>query len=246
MRSWILALPPLLGVASRAETVRLHGAASVIESVVQPHKAEVERATGLTLAVDKSNAGKGLKDLIEGKCDASLASASVEATLTAAKAAGLDRPAPDLRMHVVKTSEVVFVVHPLNPVKALTWEQLKDIHTGKITSWKEVGGNDEPIQVYTDATASATRGLVQQVVLGGAAYAPAAKAVGFVKEVATDVANDPRGIGALGREFVGGTAVRVVETKKLERPLAFVTVGEPSANVRKVIEAYRTASRDTK
>ncbi len=158
--------------------------------------------------------------------------------VAAARSAGLDRPIPDLRMHVVRTSEVVFVVHPSNPVKALTWEQLKDIHTGKIGNWKELGGKDLPIAVYTDAAASATRGLVQQTVLAGGAYAPSAKAVDFVKQVNDEVARDERGIGALGLEFVDRAGVAVVQTRKLERPLALVTIGEPSENVRKVIEAY--------
>jgi phosphate transport system substrate-binding protein len=226
-----------------AAEVRLHGAASVIENLVLPGKAAVEKATGLSLRIEKSNAGKGLKDLIEGKCDASLASASIETTLAAARTAGLDRPAPDLRLHVVKTSEVVFIVHPSNPVKALSWDQLKDIHSGKIANWKDLGGNDAPIAVHTDAAASATRGLVQQAVMAGAVYAPGAKAAASVKQVNDEVARDERGIGALGIEFVDKAAVAVLQTKKLERPLAFVTVGEPAENVRKVIEAYRAVSR---
>jgi hypothetical protein len=45
MRLRILTLAALIGVAVRAEPIRLHGAASVIESLIQPHKAEVEKAT---------------------------------------------------------------------------------------------------------------------------------------------------------------------------------------------------------
>jgi phosphate transport system substrate-binding protein len=237
-------LVALIPIVTRAVEVRLFGAASVVENLVGPHKAAVEEMTGLSLLVDKSNAGKGLKDLVEGKCDAALASASIEATLAAARSAGLERPAPpDLRLHVIKTSEVVFIVHPSNPVKALSWEQLKDIHTGKISSWKELGGKDLPIAVYTDAAASATRGLVQQVVLSGSPYAPGAKAVERVKLVNDEVARDERGVGALGLEFVDRAAVAIVQTKKVERPLALVTIGEPTESVRKVIEAYRSVSR---
>ncbi|HEY6100043.1 MAG TPA: substrate-binding domain-containing protein, partial [Anaeromyxobacter sp.] len=103
--------------AARAPIVRLHGAASVVDALVKPHAAAVEKATGAQLAIDRSNAGKGLKDLVEGRCDLALASASLEATLDAARTAGLAAVPPDLRMHVVATSEVVFVVHPSNPVR---------------------------------------------------------------------------------------------------------------------------------
>jgi len=228
--------------AALAEDVRLNGAASVVTELVAPHQKEVEKATGYTLIIDKSNAGKGLIDLIDGKCDAAMASASLDATIKAAKSAGLSKPLPDLRMHVIAKSEVVFIVHPNNKVKSLTWEQIRDIHTGKITNWKELGGRDLPITVYTDAKASATRGLIKQVVLANSEYMPSAKAVDFVKEVNDRVALDESGIGGLGLGFVDPGKVSIITSKKIERPLAFITIGEPSAKVQKVIEAFKAAA----
>jgi phosphate transport system substrate-binding protein len=205
--------------------------------------AAVEKAIGLTLAVDRSNAGKGLKDLVEGRCHMALASASLQATAEAARTAGLTAPLPDLRLHVAAVSEVVFIVHPSNKVRKLTWEQIRDIHTGKIARWAELGGASTPIAVVTDAAASATRGLIKQVVLGGAEYGPGARALAAVKDVNEEVARDPTAIGGLGLELVDPARVAVVETKKVERPLAFVTVGEPTADLARVIEAFRAAAR---
>lgn len=219
--------------------VRLHGAASVVDSIAKPHAAAVEKATGLELVIDRSNAGKGLRDLVEGKCDIALTSASLEASLEAARTAGLTGAAPDLRMQVIATSEVVFIVHPSNLVRKLSWEQIRDVHTGKITRWTELGGSDAPIAVVTDAAASATRGLIKQVVLGGSEYAPGARAVAAVAEVNEEVARNPAAIGGLGREFADPKRVAIVETKKVERPLAFVTVGSPGEREARVIEAYR-------
>ncbi len=42
----------------------------------------------------------------------------------------------------------VFVVNAKNPVDALSQQQIKDIYSGKITNWKQVGGSDEPIIAY--------------------------------------------------------------------------------------------------
>lgn len=42
----------------------------------------------------------------------------------------------------------VFVVNKNNPVDSLTQQQIKDIYSGKITNWKEVGGKDEEIVPY--------------------------------------------------------------------------------------------------
>lgn len=220
-------------------TVRLHGAASVVDGLIQPHAAAVEQRTGLALSVVRSNAGMGLKDLVDGRCDLALASASLEATLAAARTLGVTADPGDLRMHVAATSEVVFVVHPSNPVKALTWEQLRDVHAGRITRWSELGGRDAPIDVVTDAAASATRGLIRQVVMGGAEYAPSARALSAVKEVDEVVAASPDAIGGLGLEFADARRVAVVQTRRIERPLAFVSRGAPGPDAAAVIDAYR-------
>lgn len=42
----------------------------------------------------------------------------------------------------------VFLVNADNPVESLTTEQIKDIYSGKITIWSEIGGRDEPIIAY--------------------------------------------------------------------------------------------------
>lgn len=228
--------------AALAEDVKLNGAASVVTDLVAPHKVAVEKATGYTLVIDKSNAGKGLIDLADGKCDAAMASASLDAIVKAARSAGLTKPVTDLKLHVIKKSEVVFIVHPSNPVKSLTWEQIKDIHTGKFVNWKELGGKDLPITIYTDAKASATRGLIKQVVMANSEYAASARAVDFVKQVNDKVALDASGIGGLGLGFVVPGQVSVVATKKIERPLGFITVGAPSAKMQKVIDAFKAVS----
>ena len=42
----------------------------------------------------------------------------------------------------------VFLVNAENPVDTLSQQQLKDIYSGKITNWSELGGNDEPITAF--------------------------------------------------------------------------------------------------
>ena len=42
----------------------------------------------------------------------------------------------------------VFLINKNNPVKSLTIEQIKDIYSGKITNWNQVGGDDAPINAF--------------------------------------------------------------------------------------------------
>ena len=234
-----LLLVCLWAATGQAETVRLHGAASTVDSLIAPNSVTVEKMTGHTLSVVKSNAGKGLIDLVDGKCDAALASASLDAIVKAAKSAGRTVDPAKLVLTVAATDEVVFIVHPSNPVSQLSWEQLRDIHTGKITNWKDVGGKDAPIVVFTDAAASATRGLIKQVVMGGQEYTTKANALDFVAQVNDMVAVHKGGIGGLGKGFVQPAQVKVVTSKKVERPLGFITVGAPAGAAKQVIEAFQ-------
>lgn len=226
-----------------ADTVKLHGATTVVKMLVNPNRAAVEKASGHTLETVGNATGKGLVDLTDGKADASMSSEPLDIAVAAAEAVGKKVDARTLQFHEVKKDEIVFVVHPSNPVGPLTWAQLADIHTGKITNWKQLGGKDLAITVYSDALTGGTRAMIKKVVMGGAEYAAGVKSLTSVARVAEVVAKDESGVGGVGKGFADPAKTKFVQTNKIERPLGFVTVGDPSAKVKQVIEAFRTASK---
>jgi phosphate transport system substrate-binding protein len=59
----------------------------------------------------------------------------------------------------------VFIINPENSVKSLTIKQIQDIYTGKITNWKEVGGNDAPIKPYVRNANSGSQELMESLVM---------------------------------------------------------------------------------
>src|SRR5262249_39755648 len=146
----------LLCSAALADTVKISGATTVLNVVVNPTRAAVEKSSGHTLEIAGNNTGKGLVELSEGTVDMAMVSDPMDIALDAAAVAGKKLDAHTLQFVVVKHDEIVFVTHPSNPVGKLTWEQIRDIHTGKIANWKEVGGKDLPIVVYSDATTGGT------------------------------------------------------------------------------------------
>ncbi|MGC4118544.1 MAG: substrate-binding domain-containing protein [Myxococcales bacterium] len=236
----------LVAASSRAEQVRLHGATTVIDVVVNPHKAAVEKSTGHTLELAGNATGKGLADLVEGKADIALCSEPVDIAVAAAKVAGKEVDASKLQFTVVKKAQVMFIVHPSNPVTSLTWQQISDVLTGKITNWKDLGGPDKPITVYSDTITGGTRALIKKSVMKGAEYGKAVKALTAVKKVGELVAVDPLGFGGLGAGFVDSNTVKVVKTDTLERPLGFITLGPPTGKALQVIEAFKTAVASAK
>jgi len=59
----------------------------------------------------------------------------------------------------------IFIVHPNNPIKSLTIEQIQGIYTGEITNWKEVGGNDATINPYVRNANSGSQELMELLVM---------------------------------------------------------------------------------
>jgi len=54
----------------------------------------------------------------------------------------------DLGKIEITKEAFVFLINKNNPVKSLTIEQIKDIYSGKITNWNQVGGDDAPIKAF--------------------------------------------------------------------------------------------------
>lgn len=224
---------------AQADVIKLNGATTTVDRLINPHKAAVEAKTGNKLEITGNATGKGLVDLVEGRCDASLCSEPLGIAAVAAKAAGRDVEIKSLTFTVLKTDEIVFVVNADNPVDALTWGQIKAIHTGKIKNWKEVGGKDAPIKVYTDTPTGGTRAMIKQIVLSGEEYADTVAPQTAVKVVGEKVAADPNGIGGLGKGFASSAKTKIIKSNQVLRPLGIITVGEPKGKVLEVINVLK-------
>ena len=93
---------------------------------------------------------------------------------------------------------VALAVHPSNPVKALTKEQVVAIYTGKITDWKELGGEPGAIDVYGREDGSGTRETFQGKLMGKVDQMPSVNTVNSNGAMKTAIAQDSRAIGYVG------------------------------------------------
>ncbi len=73
----------------------------------------------------------------------------------------------DLEVDSLGRDGLVFIVNAKNPVESLTIDQIRDIYTGKITNWKEVGGNDEEIVPFQRNSTSGSQTLLNNLVMNG-------------------------------------------------------------------------------
>ncbi len=100
---------------------------------------------------------------------------------------------------------VALVANPANPVAGLTGKQVADIFAGAITNWKDVGGKDAPITLYTREDGSGTREVFVEKALKKGPQAPTANVVNSNGAMKTAIAQDPNAIGYVGIGHLGET-----------------------------------------
>lgn len=91
-----------------------------------------------------------------------------------------------------------------NPVEALSLPQLEAIFTGRIRNWKDVGGPDAPITVYSRENSSGTYEFFKEHVLGGKDFTASAQTMPGTAAVLQAVAKDKHGIGYGGAAYGAG------------------------------------------
>jgi phosphate transport system substrate-binding protein len=146
----------------------------------------------------------------------------------------------DLRAVTIARDAIAVIVHPKNPVRDLPLERIRDVFSGKIKTWSELGGPDHPIVLVTREEGSGTREAFQKFVMEKAEISLAAlvqDSNGAIRQV---VSNDPRALGYISLGLVND-AVRAVTisgvkpdlstiengTYTLVRPFLFVYDGVP-------------------
>jgi phosphate transport system substrate-binding protein len=148
-------------------------------------------------------------------------------------------------------------VNESNPVESLTMDQLRRIYIGQITNWRQVGGPDLPIVVFSRDSNSGTYGFFQQNVLKNQNWGRGVRFMPSTSEEAREVARTPGGIGYGGVAYLknrpgikllkiaakaGDTAYAPTEenvrTRKypIWRFLYFYTNGKPRGETAKFIE----------
>ena len=107
--------------------------------------------------------------------------------------------------HKVVVLPFVFITNKDVTVDNLTEQQAVDILTGKITNWKEVGGQDKAITIIHRAKSSGSRATITETVLKGAAFTDQAVIQDSNGAVKAAIANTPGAIGYVDAPYADGS-----------------------------------------
>lgn len=154
-----------------------------------------------------------------------------------------------LHIFTMALDGIAVIVHKSNPIMNLTHDQLKEIFSGRIKNWKEVGGMDKKIIVVTREEGSGTRGAFEELIMQEAVISDAClvqDSNGAIREI---IAATPQSIGYISAGLVDervkavsidgiypSVANFVNGEYKFVRPFLLLTKDEPSGIVKSLIE----------
>ena len=211
-------------------TVALNGSTSMEKLVNGLKEGIVETYPNLQLEPQFTGSSAGVEAVTNGTADIG----DVSRALTDEEKAG------GLVENIVALDGIAVVTDTANTATNLTTQQLKDIYTGKITNWSEVGGADQNIVVIGRESGSGTRDAFEEILdiadqcqlaqtlnETGAVAAAVQSTPGAIGYISLDALNDK--VKALQLDGVAPSEETVKDgSYTLQRPFVMATKGEVS------------------
>jgi phosphate transport system substrate-binding protein len=215
----ILALLAAPALASAAVTVK--GSDTMVILAQRWAEEYMKKNPGKSVQVTGGGSGTGIAALINGTTDIANASRAMkkdekQKVQDKFGAAPVETP--------VAKDGVAFYVHEANPVKSLSVQQLRDIYLGDIDNWKQVGGPDAKIVVYSRENSSGTYVFVKDEVLKGGDFTPRAQTLPGTAAVVNAVGKEKFGIGYGGAAY--GKGIRELQVEGVLPTLETIQTGK--------------------
>ena len=105
---------------------------------------------------------------------------------------------------------LAIVVNHKNPLKSINMQQLKGIYEGKILSWKEMGGPNQPIKVYSRESTSGTYSLFKEKVLSNGNCLATHTSKNYNEDIVDEIKQDYYSIGSVGLGYTLGNELKVL------------------------------------
>ncbi|MBN8533185.1 MAG: substrate-binding domain-containing protein [Rhizobiales bacterium] len=225
----------------------IQGSSTVSSRLFVPFKASIEEKSGQKIAVTSSKSSAGLIALLEGQAQIAMMSSPLEEEIPNVKKILPTGDFASLKAFEIGRTRAAFAIHPKNSTKPVSMAQLKDILTGQIGNWKEVGGPDMPIRLVVVRQGGGVLSTVEAQMNGGKDIdVPNMIKVNNGSQVIKVVQQEEGALGIAQLGLVSEAKLPELGTEKpIEQRLFLITKNTPAAPLQKVIEAAReVASRE--
>jgi phosphate transport system substrate-binding protein len=216
-----------------AQTIENKGSDTLVNLALAWAEEYMREHPEVRISVTGGGSGTGIASLMNGTVAIANASREMKAEeIKAAKANGIT----PVEL-VVARDAIAVVANPSNPVNGLTMQQISDIYTGKITNWREVGGEDRPIVLLSRESNSGTYVyLLENVIRMGDSkskllFSPDTLLMPSSDQKVLAVAKD-----ADSPHILPSVATVNDASYPISRPLYMYTAGEPQGQVKTYLD----------
>jgi phosphate transport system substrate-binding protein len=204
-KGWLVAVLALIFILSTsvvwAGNIVIKGSTTVLPIAQKVAEAYMKDNPGVSISISGGGSGNGIKAIIDGTTDVADSSRFIKDKEVALAVQKGVYPVP----FAVAYDCIIPVLHPSNPVKDLSLDQLKAIYKGEIKNWKEVGGDDRKVVVVSRDTSSGTYEVWEKKVMKKERVFPGALLQASNGAVAQAVAKNKNAIGYIGIGYLNDT-----------------------------------------
>lgn len=227
---------------AEAKNIVIKGSTTVLPIAQKVAEAYMKANPGVSISISGGGSGNGIKALIDGTTDVADSSRFIKGKEVKLALERGVYPVP----FAVAYDCIVPVVHPSNPVKDISMDQLKAIYEGKIKNWQDLGGPKKRVVVISRDTSSGTYEVWESKVMQKGRVYPGALLQASNGAVAQAVAKNKYAIGYIGLGYmnkdvkpltvngvVGSAETTLAGTFPISRPLYMFTSDWPEGEVGK-------------
>ena len=133
----------------------------------------------------------------------------------------------------ISIEDILVVVHPQVGIGSLTIEQAHALFLGQVSNWKELGGNDLPVEVWTFAPDEDVEEIFTRAVMNGQPVTSGARLAVSAQAMSDEVGTQPGAVGLLPRRWKAGNTRQALVAASA--PVLAITSSEPIGAVRELL-----------
>ena len=188
----------LLAFSPAKMNIKIKGSDTVLPLTQKEAEIYMKANKDASITVIGGGSGVGIAALVDGTTDIAMSSRKMKLS----EKQKLIDAGKSPKQVIVAYDALSVIVNPGNKISQLTREQLEGIFTGKITNWKDVGGDDEKIVAYSRESSSGTYEFFKESVLDGKNYGSSALLMPATGAIVQSVSQTKGAIGYIGLAYM--------------------------------------------
>lgn len=194
----------------QTKTIAIRGSDTVLPLAQSLSEKYMQKETSIDISVSGGGSGVGIASFIGGECDIADASRDIKDK----EKIKLEEKGIKYEPVPIAIDAMAIVVNKNNPLTKLTVKQVKDIYSGEIKNWKELGGQDLEIVLYERESSSGTFEVFKKLIMEGTDVVATSLSKPSNGAIVSAIEQNPQAIGYVGLAYVDAEKVKPLDISK--------------------------------